>query len=943
MILVLLTRFCDSEESIAGYKLCQVLVKQGHELYVTTISTGEAIEAEIRNAEEISMKGKGNVTLLHPNYAKHELPNPEWIVMHYQKYFSYLSKMNDVEVIIGLLPGTEETATELKALLECRLILLSCTKMEISVDDLNATHKLTEFVDEIWSIGSDIQSHNETIFQNVKHKEIMLQPTTSSLNDSVETNDLNFVSVWKSSLPMFKFRRKINSTGSKISDFGSLNSVFNGLNGEFRAESGINWTIHCSPQPDVIETLGKLRNINISMNTSLGIQKRLSDRNYVVKITPMNTAMSIDNLPMKQCRAFIVPDYVEESFNFLALNAIWLGVPTLVSSQSSIGKFLLNLEYPEKYRAVVNLTGDPDHDKQAWVQKINTEILSHEAHSIQWAKALAEHLHTNNKLWNLDLFQRDSHITSRRLSDSSVQSLATSQEDPLSRVPQWQRDHFYSEPIRTRRIGVYKYPSTSQTSIGTIATPSSSLSNLSTNQSTADLAQCTEHGKGSLEFFCQDCKVFICHTCRPLHTGHDILGLQEQRDKLTSLLHDWKTQAEKADRRRAEVLECIAFIKSSSAESQEKMENRLDFVKGELAMVFHSEIKKLKGSKRDQVKKLEKEASDLEQFSINRKIAQKRGRRILKQEVPSTFIRKSSTFMLEAEAAKLPEKTISRQLQYRPPSSAPEDLRNLLGLFIDPVSDQQGPRLLYDRFRGQSNPDLAFEERILIDFHGVMDVKRIKGSPVSSVSNCIFKGDSIWASSWQEDILGKFNTVFLNIKCPKYKLLSKKKKKLLLPCCPNFVFLSGDFIFFGEKGGNEIYQFNTVSHEFKLVAVFPILNLVALCGNEANIYILNKNHCNHIRIYDLDFETDCKIVTGLDQIQDGDIDMCLTSWDAIMRHTVAICTADPASVRVVNKGGIIWTLHYYQCPEHFSPCSITSADGQIYTADRGTDKVSTIR
>ena len=44
MILVLLTRFSESEDSIFGYKLCQVLAEQGHELYVTSVSTGKALE-----------------------------------------------------------------------------------------------------------------------------------------------------------------------------------------------------------------------------------------------------------------------------------------------------------------------------------------------------------------------------------------------------------------------------------------------------------------------------------------------------------------------------------------------------------------------------------------------------------------------------------------------------------------------------------------------------------------------------------------------------------------------------------------------------------------------------------------------------------------------------------------------------------------------------------
>ena len=248
-----------------------------------------------------------------------------------------------------------------------------------------------------------------------------------------------------------------------------------------------------------------------------------------------------------------------------------------------------------------------------------------------------------------------------------------------------------------------------------------------------------------------------------------------------------------------------------------------------------------------------------------------------------------------------------------------------------------GPRIW-----GQQHSDIAFGKNIFnIDLHSFVDVKRIKGSPVKSVSNYIFDGDSTWASSWTKDFLGSISPVFLKINSPNYQLMAKKKKRLLGHCCPDFVFLSGDSIFFGEKWGNAIYRFHTVSHKFQLVTEFLILNLIALCGNEAFIYILDESYCDYIRVYNSNFDMNCKIPTGLGQVKYYDIDMCLTSQYDSMQHTIAICTAQPASVRVVSEGGIIWLLHYHQCPGHFSPCSITSsADGQIYIADRGTDKVS---
>ena len=90
MILVLLTRFCESGDSVVGYQLCQALAKQGHDLYVTTISTGKKLEAEMKNAEEVNMSEKGNVTLLNPDFYGDEQPDSKWIVKNHGKYFGYL-------------------------------------------------------------------------------------------------------------------------------------------------------------------------------------------------------------------------------------------------------------------------------------------------------------------------------------------------------------------------------------------------------------------------------------------------------------------------------------------------------------------------------------------------------------------------------------------------------------------------------------------------------------------------------------------------------------------------------------------------------------------------------------------------------------------------------------------------------------------------------------
>ena len=175
MILVLLTRFCKSVESDAGFKLCQGLVKKGHDLFVTSISIGEAMERETCYAKKMNMEEKGSITLLHPDYDDCEVPESHWLTTSHEKYFSYLSKLDDVNVIIGTLPGTEKTSVELAQILKSNLILMAPAQISSNEKYLEELKRMVEQVDEFWSIGSNVHSHNDALLSAAasrKHKEI---------------------------------------------------------------------------------------------------------------------------------------------------------------------------------------------------------------------------------------------------------------------------------------------------------------------------------------------------------------------------------------------------------------------------------------------------------------------------------------------------------------------------------------------------------------------------------------------------------------------------------------------------------------------------------------------------------------------------------------------------------------------------------------------------
>ena len=188
MILVLLYRFCESQDSLIGYRLCQILLEKGYDLYATTTAQGEQLKNEQKTAEQLNAKGRGKVSLLEPECEELETSSSEWIAKFHRTYYPQIPKLNDIDTVIGTLPGTTKTAVDLKKVLGCKLVLLAATKIGGEQEDLkNEINRLAPEADEIWSVGSDIPDHYQNIFREVhstlaKHRQVMIKP--KSYNDN---------------------------------------------------------------------------------------------------------------------------------------------------------------------------------------------------------------------------------------------------------------------------------------------------------------------------------------------------------------------------------------------------------------------------------------------------------------------------------------------------------------------------------------------------------------------------------------------------------------------------------------------------------------------------------------------------------------------------------------------------------------------------------------
>ena len=402
MLLVLLYRFCESQDSLIGFRLCQILLEKGYDLYATTTAQGEQLRNEQVAANQLNAKGRGKVTLVEPEYEELETSSSEWIAKLHRAYFTQLQELKDVDNIIGTLPGTTKTAVDLKKRLGCKLVLLATTKIGGEEEDLkNEINRLAPEADEIWSVGCDIYDHYQNIFREVhstlaKHRQVMIQPQSyndnqfywnwNSKSQTLNAGIRKLVTVWKAGYQFFYKGKETHAEGSSKDNYSTL----------FQALGEVG-------KSDLLQHIKKIEwNIHGLWNED-DVTKTLRGQVNAVQLNALKSVETLDALTWKNCLAYLSPDVQEESFNFIALTAIWLGIPTLVSSQSTVGKFLMSLSCPSTKRALVNLTGNPEEDKKEWIDKIHKNILNSDARSIEWAKELSEYLQKDTALWDLDV------------------------------------------------------------------------------------------------------------------------------------------------------------------------------------------------------------------------------------------------------------------------------------------------------------------------------------------------------------------------------------------------------------------------------------------------------------------------------------------------------------------------------------------------------------
>ena len=154
-----------------GYRLCEKLVKEGFDLLVTSTSTNEKKQAEIEAARRMTETFTGNVRIIETEPEVLDDPTPERILNFQRTHFPQPGTPDAIEAVIGTLPGTAQTAVELKKMYNLPLVLLAVTKVSTTEQSLKAeVIRLVSFADEVWSVGSDIYLHYEGMFREQRKK-----------------------------------------------------------------------------------------------------------------------------------------------------------------------------------------------------------------------------------------------------------------------------------------------------------------------------------------------------------------------------------------------------------------------------------------------------------------------------------------------------------------------------------------------------------------------------------------------------------------------------------------------------------------------------------------------------------------------------------------------------------------------------------------------------
>ena len=184
---------------------------------------------------------------------------------------------------------------------------------------------------KFWSFGPDLFFHFQLIFKrsgvllHQKHKQISLKPDDEEpYRCPAGTKKIS--SIWNHSHQLYF--KGLKSNGSNRQSFEALGNAVALMNEEnkMRQQAWLTWQAFGLKDGENLVTL--------DVPEESGFVSSRKPNSFEDAIKTISKGL-----------AFIVPDEKEDTFNFLALTAIWKGIPTLLSSRSSVGKMASDAFY----------------------------------------------------------------------------------------------------------------------------------------------------------------------------------------------------------------------------------------------------------------------------------------------------------------------------------------------------------------------------------------------------------------------------------------------------------------------------------------------------------------------------------------------------------------------------------------------------------------------
>ena len=334
MILVRLPQFRETPDSLMGFLLCQSLMQKGHDLLIVPDHCN-SYEYEKDMAKAITKISRGSAHISRPKDIHSD-----------QKISAIIGVAQRIQIAINFYKK-----------FKCKLII--ATNVALSVE--NITH-LTEWADELWSIGPELYNDHQMIIpknSKLEHESFLLV-TNWALECRLNTKEENLViteglikvvSIWNEGEEYVVDGVAQQVAGSRLEDFDIVLNAIAEVNKRMHG-SRIVWCVY------------GLTNRNSKLFKTLCRDHVNPER--------LSTHDSLQGI-LSNCSLFILPDQYEAYHNIAATSVLIKRIPCLVPHTSSIGKLLLQFGFTSG-PTILNLRGIPHLDEKTWTDSIGEKL-----------------------------------------------------------------------------------------------------------------------------------------------------------------------------------------------------------------------------------------------------------------------------------------------------------------------------------------------------------------------------------------------------------------------------------------------------------------------------------------------------------------------------------------------------------------------------------------